>query len=954
MENKTVTIMEYYLSEGTILDGRYRIVRVLGCGGFGITYEAINENTNGRVAIKEFYNRNYMGRVEQNIVLTDGNMQLPFQKAKERFLKEARRLRDYSSEPGVVHIRNYFEQNNTAYIVMEYISGISLQEYFERKGRIEAGRLFQLLYPLMVTLEKIHKSGVVHRDISPDNIKFTDDPDGSAGIKLIDFGSARDYMDDKTYTIELKEGYAPPEQYSGHEQGPWTDVYALCAVIYCGITGQKPIRSLIRKMKDELLMPSQMGIAIDLKLEKILKKGLSIEKEKRYQNLEELLTELRPVLYPRKKSTGGSKKGKIFLAASIVACVLAAGGYAGWNYYQGHLAYFKFHGEKTETVLLTPYDDMSTKDYKKNVKIVKERLNYLWGEDGYILREKEEGLEITTTLSVYDGEDIDKSVFGTITTYVAQPLKLTVCAATETQAKTSGIEHDDIVSVEKKDGKIPVEDRTPESVDPDNDSYTGYVEIKITDEAAERIKNDLREVIQDDSCYTLLVTDPGSEYRKKLLLCTDMGGDWTTYYYKIKKESSGWQAIWKTEDLSDPFQVSYELQADWEEESGIWGDYQCKEKEIQQPAVTMEYRASSYSNGGDIMTSAGAWNELYYDIKTRMDTLQIPYAVGTSPDDTGKILIKTAQKNMNPFLEKIVVGSVHFSLESEDLSQDVVIYATSGSMEAQQKSDGTNALCLTLTDSEKESLADLEKTVKDSEDHRIYLVVDGYRAAWTEIESEIPESIVFDHKCSGKSEETFEEEDSPFLKLLESTWKQSQLAGYENYDYARSQYSSEENLIETEPSEENTEDMTDSKQIEKVKDALHKINKNAEAREERGQTNCLYITLRYDMSKGYAAKSVSDMEQLLTTEKNLLKVYDVIRVYPGYKERGSSVEFQRPGRLSSGISNWTFFYYRTGTEDTEENDMEKLLRNSDLLKEYRTEGSFDKMQNWWWNYNGLW
>ena len=154
MENKTVTVMEYYLPEGTILDGRYRIIRVLGCGGFGITYEAINENTNGRVAIKEFYNRNYMGRINEDIVLTDGEMQVPFQKAKERFLREARRLRDYSSEPGVVHIRNYFEQNNTAYIVMEYIGGISLQEYFDRKGRIEAGRLFQHLYPLMVTLEK--------------------------------------------------------------------------------------------------------------------------------------------------------------------------------------------------------------------------------------------------------------------------------------------------------------------------------------------------------------------------------------------------------------------------------------------------------------------------------------------------------------------------------------------------------------------------------------------------------------------------------------------------------------------------------------------------------------------------------------------------------------------------------------------------------------------------------
>ncbi len=959
MENKTVTVMEYYLPEGTILDGRYRIIRVLGCGGFGITYEAINENTNGRVAIKEFYNRNYMGRINKDIVLTDGEMQVPFQKAKERFLREARRLRDYSSEPGVVHIRNYFEQNNTAYIVMEYIGGISLQEYFDRKGRIEAGRLFQLLYPLMVTLEKIHKSGVVHRDISPDNIKFTDNPDGAAGIKLIDFGSARDYMDDRTYTIELKEGYAPPEQYSGHEQGPWTDIYALCAVLYCGITGQKPIRSSIRKMKDELLMPSQMGIAIDPKLEKILKKGLNIEREKRYQNLEELLTELKPILYPKKKNTGDNKKGKIFLAASIAACVLVAGGYGGWRYYQDHLAYFKFHGEKTETVLLTPYDDMSTKDYKKNVKIIKKRLDYLWREDGYIFREKEDGLEITTTLENYKAENIDQDVFETIRMSVAQPLELniTVVSGDGYKARASKLEQDEIISVKKKDGKIPVEDRTPEDIY-SSDGLDAYVEVKITDEAAERIRNDLQDIAGEKDSYIMLVTDAGTEYRSKRLLCTDMNGDWTTYYCRVKKDSRGWKALWKTEKLSDPFEISYEIQADWEEESGIWGEYQCKEEDIQQPAVTMDYRTASimYWNN-EAMSGAGAWSELLYDIKTRMDTLKIPYAVGIAPDDTGKILIKTAQKDMNPFLEKMLTGPVSVALESEDISQKEDIFSSAGELKLQEEEEGNYSLVLSLSlsDSEKEELKPLIRTVQDSEDHRLYLTVEGYRIAWTELESEeIPENIVFRNNCYQNSE-VFTQRDVPLLQMIITAMEQSRLAGYESYTYARAQYSSKNSIVDAEPQQENEQYMPASEELENIKRGLHKVNKNAEVSESRGSTNRLDITLRYDMDKSYGARAVSDIEQLLETEKADLKTYDEIVIYPGYKDRGSGVRFRRSNNLSgTEVQNWKFMFYRSGEGDEEESKMAELLKKSEPLKEYRTEDSFVGNQNWWWYNIDLW
>ena len=958
MENKTVTVMEYYLPEGTILDGRYRIIRVLGCGGFGITYEAINENTNGRVAIKEFYNRNYMGRINKDIVLTDGEMQVPFQKAKERFLREARRLRDYSSEPGVVHIRNYFEQNNTAYIVMEYIGGMSLQEYFDRKGRIEAGRLFQLLYPLMVTLEKIHKSGVVHRDISPDNIKFTDDPDGAAGIKLIDFGSARDYMDDRTYTIELKEGYAPPEQYSGHEQGPWTDVYALCAVLYRGITGQKPIRSLLRKIKDELLMPSQMGIPIDPKLEKILKKGLNIEKEKRYQNLEELLAELKPILYPKKKNTGGNKKGKIFLAASIAACVLAAGGYGGWRYYQDHLAYFKFHGEKTETVLLTPYDDMSTKDYKKNVKIIKKRLDYLWGEEGYILREKEDGLEITTTLASYEAENIDQDVFETMRLAVAQPLELNIIAISGDgyKARASKLGPDEVISAKKKEGEIPVEDRTPEDIY-SSDGLEAYVEVKITDEAAERIRNDLQDIAGEKDSYIMLVTDPGTEYRSKRLLCTDMNGDWTTYYCRVNKDSRGWKALWKTERLSDPFEISYEIQADWEEESGIWGKYQCKEDEIHQPSVTMDYRTTSimYWNN-EAMSGAGAWSELLYDIKTRLDTLKIPYAVGTAPDDTGKILIKTAQKDMNPFLEKMLTGSVSVALESEDISQKKDIFYTTGELKLQEE-DGNYSvvLSLSLSESTKEELKPLFKTVQDSEDHRLYLTVEGYRIAWAELESgEIPENIVFRNNCY-RNAEAFTQSDVPLLQMIITAMEQSRLAGYESYIHARSQYSSKNGVVDAEPQQENEQYMPVSEELENIKKGLYKFNKNAEVSEDRGSTNRLDITLRYDIDKSYGVKAVSDIEQLLETEKADLKIYDDIVIYPGYKNRGSGVRFRRSDNLSgTEVQNWEFMFYRSGEDDEEENKIAELLEKSEPLKEYRTEDSFVKNQNWWWYNIDLW
>ena len=286
----TITLREDHLPEGIVLAGKCRILRTLRMGEFSVTYEAMLGNR--KVAVKEFYNRGCMYRQGNRVVLTNEEDQQEFEKAKQKFVEEARRLSKFASQPNVVRVYGYFEANNTVYIIMEFLDGPGLNEYFRKKGRVEAAEMFGMLLPVMRTLDKIHKSGIIHRDISPDNIKFAQNDASGTGLKLMDFGSARDYLNRNTYTMELKDGSAPLEQYSEHEQGPWTDVYALSAVIYRGITGQRPMRSVRRAEHDDLRMPSQLGIPIPPVIEEILKRGLSIRKENRYQKMASMIKDV--------------------------------------------------------------------------------------------------------------------------------------------------------------------------------------------------------------------------------------------------------------------------------------------------------------------------------------------------------------------------------------------------------------------------------------------------------------------------------------------------------------------------------------------------------------------------------------------------------------------------------------------------------------------------------------
>ena len=279
----------YCLRKGTRLIGRYTIEGVLGQGGFGITYLGMDELHKKKVAIKEFFPQGIVTRnieYEDTVTVTLVGEKENYDKGKERFLKEAQTMAMFSKDEGIVKALDFFEINNTAYIVMEYLEGVTLKQYLRENERIDAEDLVELLVPLIEALDEIHSQGLIHRDISPDNIMVL--PDGR--IKLMDFGAARDYTEfgEKSLSIVLKPGYAPPEQYQTHGvQGPWTDIYALCATMYKCITGENPPDAIDRLVDDHLKKISAFGIPVLPQIEEAIIKGMSVSAQDRYQDIKD-------------------------------------------------------------------------------------------------------------------------------------------------------------------------------------------------------------------------------------------------------------------------------------------------------------------------------------------------------------------------------------------------------------------------------------------------------------------------------------------------------------------------------------------------------------------------------------------------------------------------------------------------------------------------------------------
>jgi len=281
-----------HLVPGTILANRYVVGRAVGSGGFGIVYSAWDLKLETVVAVKEFFVSRLVTRAEglKNLILTKKSQE-EFEYRKERFLAEARNMAKFGSHRSIPNVFEFFEENNTAYIVMELLRGVALNDYLNQSGRkIDIGFALMITNEVGNALKSLHEQNIIHRDVAPDNVYICSGKE--IKIKLMDLGAAKlADSTDEVIDIILKPGYSPTEQYDNSKNiGPWTDIYALGATLYVMLTGIKPDESTDRKIKDEVIPPHVLNPLVSENLSNAIMKAMAIEKHMRFRTVQEFLS----------------------------------------------------------------------------------------------------------------------------------------------------------------------------------------------------------------------------------------------------------------------------------------------------------------------------------------------------------------------------------------------------------------------------------------------------------------------------------------------------------------------------------------------------------------------------------------------------------------------------------------------------------------------------------------
>ncbi len=321
----------YYLLPGKVVGSKYMVGKVLGYGGFGVTYIGWDTMLKRKVAIKEYLPSDFATRSYGTEILTvfSGEATVQFEAGLNSFISEAKRLAKFNRVPEIVDIYDCFMENETGYIIMEYLEGTTVKDILKAEKRIPVERACKIAATVLKGLSEVHKEGIIHRDIAPDNIFITKKDE----IKILDFGAARyaTAVQSRSLSVILKPGYAPEEQYrSKGEQGPWTDVYAMGATLYRMITGVLPEESIERIVEDRLKTPSELGIEIDSNIENALMNSLNVKKEYRTQNAADFYgaleseEEVERVIEEKEDSEDGKMPGWVKWAALAAGALVCA------------------------------------------------------------------------------------------------------------------------------------------------------------------------------------------------------------------------------------------------------------------------------------------------------------------------------------------------------------------------------------------------------------------------------------------------------------------------------------------------------------------------------------------------------------------------------------------------------------------------------------------------------
>lgn len=325
----------FCLAPGTTIHQRYIIGQEISSGGFGIVYKALDSKYNTIVAVKEYFPSGLVNRLlgENDVVLVAGKRAKEFDYGKKRFIDEARSIAQFNGNPNIVSVFDYFEENNTAYIVMEYLDGQTLSEHIQQqKGPLPYPFCLGVAIDICAALTAIHREKIVHRDVSPDNIMICK----NGSVKLFDFGAARFSAEvTSAVTIVVKPGFAPPEQYEQvNRQDARTDIYALGATLYYAMTGVKPEESTDRKVKDTLVEPSRLNKQIPENVSIAIMRAMSVEPQYRYATADEFAGVLKNEIeaVSLKKIRQRKKLKRIVGIASSLLLIVVASGVFAWMY----------------------------------------------------------------------------------------------------------------------------------------------------------------------------------------------------------------------------------------------------------------------------------------------------------------------------------------------------------------------------------------------------------------------------------------------------------------------------------------------------------------------------------------------------------------------------------------------------------------------------------------------
>ncbi len=336
-KNGSEAAIPFAMKPNTILHGRYLVGCVIGQGGFGITYIGYDLVLNSRVAIKEYFPRSMGSRNNSvgNSISWDvtGEMFDSLKRGRTSFINEARKMARVSDIPEVVRVIDAFEENGTSYIVMDYVEGETLKSYIKRNGIMSFDEVVGMLLPLMKGLARLHRMGIVHRDISPDNIMIR--TDGS--VRLLDLGAAKDISAGDASQLVVKKSFSPFEQYSGNgSTGPWSDVYSFAATMYYCITGACLPEAIDRIMNDKASLDVKMKKPLTPAQKSAMARALAPAPEKRTRNMDEFIAGLTggavqpsqglqngPMPYKNPERPQNKNKRPLIIAASVLAvCII--------------------------------------------------------------------------------------------------------------------------------------------------------------------------------------------------------------------------------------------------------------------------------------------------------------------------------------------------------------------------------------------------------------------------------------------------------------------------------------------------------------------------------------------------------------------------------------------------------------------------------------------------------